>query len=262
MAKPRLYRTEAIILREIDYGEADRILTLLTPGGQVSAIAKGVRRSTSHKVGHVDLFYRVEFMLARGRNLEVVTHAECLESYEGLRGDLLRFSYACYAGELVWRFAQEGEENEALYDLTTQGLRWLAVGHDPHLWMRYFQLRLLACSGYQPELFHCVGCGGEIRPQRNYFSFAQGGLLCPECQPHYGDAEAVSINAQKVMRYLQTHGPSDVENLRLKMSTLDEIEALLHGYLQYTLEREIRSVAFLRRLHGGSEAAKKGGQRR
>ncbi len=262
MPKPRLYRTEAIVLRGIDYGEADRILTLLTAEGQVSAIAKGVRRSTSHKVGHVDLFYRVEFMLARGRNLEVVTHAECLESYEGLRSDLLRFSYACYAGELVWRFAQEGEENEALYDLTAQGLRWLATGHNPHLWMRYFQLRLLACSGYQPELFRCVGCDGEIRPQTNYFTFAQGGLLCPDCRPQYGDAEAVSINAQKVMRYLQTHGPSDFEMLRLRMTTLDEMEALLHGYLQYTLEREIRSVAFLRHLHWGSEAAKGGGRGR
>ena len=75
MRRERLYRTEGIVLREMDYGEADRILTLLTPGGKLSAIARGIRRPTSRKVGHLGLFYRAQMMLARGRELDTITQA-------------------------------------------------------------------------------------------------------------------------------------------------------------------------------------------
>lgn len=248
MRQERVYRTEAIVLREMDYAEADRILTLLTPGGKLSALGRGIRRPTSRKVGHLGLFFRVQLMLARGRNLDTITQAECLEAYEGLRGDLLRFTHACYAGELVERFAQEGEENQPLYDLMAQALRWLAEEHDLPLWTRYLELRVLRVSGYQPDLFHCVNCHQDIQPEVNYLHAAQGGLLCARCGPGQPQAKAVSLNAQKVLRYLQTHDTAEVRALKVGNATHSEVESLLRGYLEYTLERELKSVAFLQRL--------------
>jgi DNA repair protein RecO (recombination protein O) len=245
----RVYRTEAIVLREMDYAEADRILTLLTPAGKVSVLARGIRRPTSRKVGHLGLFYRAQLMLARGRNLDTVTQAECLESFEGLRGDLLRFTHACYVAELAERFAQEGEENEPLYELLGQGLEWLAQEEDLRLWTRTFELRLLGLSGYQPDFFHCVQCHAELHAETNYLYAAQGGLLCGRCGPAQAQAKAVSLNAQKVLRYLlQAEDPTVVRALRVSAGTHAEIEALLRGYLEYTLERELKSVAFLQRM--------------
>lgn len=246
--RERLYRTEGIVFREVDYAEADRILTLLTPGGKLSVLARGIRRATSRKVGHLGLFYRARLMLARGRNLDIVTQAESLEEFEGIRGDLLRFTYACYAGELMGLFAQEGEESSALYKLMIEGLRWLSTERDLRLWMRYFELRLLSHAGYKPELFFCLGCHESIQPLTNSFSAQQGGILCERCASREPRARSVSLNAQKVLRYLQTRDVADVRGLRLREATHVEVEAVLQGYLEYILEREVRSVVFLRRL--------------
>jgi len=250
----RLRRTEAVVLREMNYGEADRILTLLTPGGKVRAIAYGIRRSTSRKVGHLGLFCRAQVMLARGRGLDTVTQAEGLEEHEGIRNDLLRFGYACYVGELADRFAQEQEESSALFELVVRTLRQLGESQRLRIWVRYFEVRLLSLSGYQPELFACVNCRATIRPEINFFSLDQGGLLCNRCgqvqqfgqdQPR---ARAIAINAQKVLRYLQTHGRDEVSRLRIGEATHRELESLLHSYLEHTLESELRSVGFLHRL--------------
>ncbi len=248
MRQQRVYRTEAVILRELDYAEADRILTLLTPGGKLSAIAKGVRRITSRRAGHLGLFSHVQLVLARGRNLDIVSQAESIETYEGLRSDLLRFTYACYAAELAERFAQEEEENAPLFRLMVEGLASLANEADPRLWMRYFELRLLALEGYQPELHYCVLCHREIAPERNGWSLEFGGLVCPACSAQLDAVRELSLAAQKVLRYLATRTPAEVRSLRLRPETHDEVELVLQHYLEYTLERELKSVAFLKQL--------------
>lgn len=249
MRQERVYRTEAIVLREMDYGEADRILTLLTPKGKLSAMAKGVRRPTSRKVGHLGLFMRAQLMLAKGRNLDIITQAESVEAFEGIRGDLLRFTYACYVEELIERFAQEEDEDTSqLYDLMITTLRWLAEDEDLQLGIRHFELRLLTYVGYQPQFFSCLHCRKTIQPVPNYFSATEGGLLCEACKGHDASAQAVSVNAQKVLRYLQTHSLADVRALRVGPATHAEVEALLYAYLEYILERELKSVIFLERL--------------
>src|SRR3972149_6061937 len=108
--RQRLYRTEAIVLRRADLGEADRLLTLLTPErGKLRVIAKGVRKIASRKSGHVELFNRVSLLMARGRGeLDIVSQAETIEASRPLRDDLLRSTYAHYAAELIERFAEEG----------------------------------------------------------------------------------------------------------------------------------------------------------
>lgn len=248
MAQPRLYRVEAIVLRQQDYGEADRILTLLTAGGKISALARGIRRSTSHKSGQLGLFARATLMLARGRNMETVTQAENLEQHEGLHGDLLRFTYACYLSELCDRFAQPEEDSHEIYDLLSLGLCWMA--ERPHLWIwaRYFEVRLLEIAGYRPELHLCVRCGREVLAKDNFFSMPDGGVVCAACGPGDPPAARISLGAQKVLRYLLGHDTEHVARLRVRARTARELEDLLGRYLEYTLERELKSSHFLHRL--------------
>lgn len=248
MSASRVYRTEAVVLRGVDYGEADRILTFLTPRGRISAIAHGVRRATSRKGAHLELLMRSDLVLARGRNLDVVTQAETLEHYEGLRSDLLRFTHGCYLGELMIRFAQEDEPNAALYDLAVQALRWFSEGKDLSLWARYFEACLLRIVGYQPEMYHCVRCTEPVKAAVNGFSIAQGGVLCGECRSAAPRALDISLGAQKVLRYLFTHSEQDVARLRVKAKTVAELEDLLQRYLEYVLEQQVSSVEFLKRL--------------
>ena len=241
----RLYQVEALVLHQQDYAEADRILTLLTPQGKLRAVAKGIRRPTSHRVGHLDLFMRVGLQLAKGRNLDIITQAECLESFEGLGGDVLRFTYVCYVCELLDYMTQE-EEQHAIYDLAIGTLRRLNTEADLALWVRYFELTLLRYAGYQPELYHCVRCGNDITAVVNYLSLDQGGLLCPNCV--IPQARQVSIHAQKLMRFLQRCPARDVGRLSVEQATRIEAEELMLDYIQHVLEREIKSAVMLQRV--------------
>lgn len=248
----RIYQIEALVLHQQDYAEADRILTLLTPQGKLRAVAKGIRRPTSHRAGHLDLFMRVGLQLAKGRNLDIITQAECLESYSGLSGDVLRFTYACYVSELLDYLTQE-EEQRAIYDLAIETLRHLDDGPELALWVRYFELTLLRYAGYQPELYRCVRCGSEIAAVVNYLSLDQGGLLCPNCT--IPQARQVSVHAQKLLRFLQRSEASEVGRLTVAPGTRSEVEGLMLSYLQHILEREIKSATMLRRLQDEQQPA-------
>jgi len=254
MPRPRTYQREGIVLRQLSYGEADRILTIITPEGKVRALAKGVRRPTSRKSAHLGRFARSRIMFAQGRNLEIVIQAESRETFEGLRHDLERFAYASYVGELTDRVSQEDEANQALYDLLLDTLRWLDREEDLALGTRFFEVRLLGAAGLRPELFTCVSCRARIEERTNFLSPELGGMLCPDCRRADAGAAAASVNAQKVLRYLQCHCGRDVRRLRVGKGTHAELEALLLGYLEYTFERGLASAAFVKRLRDELEA--------
>ena len=113
---------------------------------------------------------------------------------------------------------------------------------------RYYELRLMSLAGFQPQLFHCVSCGNPIQEQDQYFSAALGGLLDPESRTADREALPISAVAVKVLRYLQTRSWDTVRTLNLKRSLHTELEAVMHTYIRYHLERQLKSVEFLYRL--------------
>ena len=246
MSSERLYRTEAIVLRRADFGEADRLLTLLTPKeGKIRAIAKGVRRPTSRKSGHVELFTHTELLIARGRHLDIITQAQTIESFVALRQDLMRLTYAHYVAELMDRFAEEGSESHDFFALMLSALRWLGEDRDLALTARFFEMQLLGLSGFQPQLFHCVECWSLLTPEEQFFDPDAGGVLCRNCGPASRTAQPLSLPAFKVLRFLQTRPHEIVRVLRLNPDTHEEVERHLQRYLSHVLERHLKSVAFL-----------------
>ena len=249
MARERTYRSEAIVLRRTDFGEADRLLTLYSrESGKIKAIAKGARKPQSRKTGHVELFMRTKFFLAKGRDLDIITQAEMIEAYPQLRADLVRATYASYAVELLDRFTVEEDKNVQLYDLLANVLSWLTTAVDVLLVARFYELRLLSLTGFQPRLFQCVSCDEPIQEQDQFFSAELGGLLCPDCRSVDRQARPISAIAVKVLRYLQTRPWEIVQNLHLKRPLLHELENIMHFYLTHILERNLKSVDFLHRL--------------
>lgn len=249
MRRERLYRTEAIVLRRSDFGEADRLLTLYAPKlGKIRAIAKGVRKPTSRKSGHVELFTHSQLLIARGRSLDIVTQAETVHAFRPLREDLLRTTYTYYAAELLDLFVEEGVENRPLFDLLLAMLGWLGDASDLDLTTRFFELRLLSLLGYRPQLFQCVACRRQIEPVSNFFSAADGGILCANCGENHRGAQEITLNALKVLRFLQTRDYDTCCRLRLSRPLHRELETVMYHYITYTLERDLKSVEFLRRL--------------
>lgn len=249
MSRERTFRSEAVVLRRIDFGEADRLLTLYSRDfGKIKAVAKGARKPQSRKTGHVEQFMRTNFLLAKGRDIDIVTQAEMVDAYPALREDLVRATYASYAVELLDRFTAEEDRHTGIYDLLVDALGWLETTENIMLAARYYELRLLALTGFQPRLFNCVSCGSPIMEQDQFFSAELGGLLCPGCQEADRRSQPISAVAVKVLRYLQTRDWKTVRVLNLKRSLHRELESLMHHYLTYVLERNLKSVDFLHRL--------------
>lgn len=255
MSRERLYRTEAIVLKRRDQGEADRVLTVFTPGaGKQQLLAKGVRKVTSRKAGHVELFTHSQFLVAKGSTWDIVTQAETIHAFRPLREDLQRISYGYYVAELVDRFTQEGDENRSLFDLLLATLGWLSRAQDLPLLARFFELHLLALVGYRPQFFQCAHCRADIEPVDNFWSPAAGGVLCPRCGEGLierpgndrSTAEPLSLNGLKVLRFLQTHDWKTCSRLRLTSALHAEVEGVLQRYILYQLERSLKSVGFLR----------------
>ncbi len=249
MARERTYRTESIILRRTDFGEADRLLTLFSREyGKIRAIAKGARKPQTRKAGHVELFMRTNFLIAKGKNIDIITQAELVEAYGALREDLVRTTYASYIVELLDRFTADEDRDLHKYNLLAEGLGWFATSDNMLLAARFYELRLLSLAGFQPQLFNCVSCGEAIQEQDQFFSAELGGLLCPNCQTADRRAKSISSVAVKVLRYLQTHNWETVKALQLRRELHSELEDVMHYYLIYLLERELKSVDFLQRL--------------
>ncbi|MEE9324158.1 MAG: DNA repair protein RecO [Dehalococcoidia bacterium] len=246
MPRPRVYKTEAIILKQTPLGEADKILILYTPHlGKLRTVAKGIRRPKSRLAGHLEPLTHSTLMLAQGRNLDVISQCDTLESFIALKSDLWRTTCAIYAAELVDSFTLEHEENNVLYDLLLETLRWLETGHRQELVLRFFEVRLLQHLGYQPQLRICVSCSSALEPTLNYFSASGGGILCPRCRHKEPLARPLSVDVLKVMRFLQEKDRAEAERLKISKKLGQELEHILREYIRYMLEREVRSVAFL-----------------
>jgi DNA repair protein RecO (recombination protein O) len=249
MTTPRIYKTEAIVLRQRKLGEAGKIVTLCTPNyGKLDAVAKGVRRPKSRLGGHLEVLTHTTVMLAQGRNLDTVSQAQTVESFGGLRADLHRLSRALYAAELVDRFSPEGAESYHVFQLLLATLRRLVSAKNVDSVLRHVEMQILGLSGFQPQLARCVNCDRALAAVPSYFSPSAGGVLCPSCGPEAAGARTLSLNALKVMRLLQSGSFAEVSRVRMDPALAQEVEMHLRAYLIHVLERDVRSAAFIDRL--------------
>ncbi|MFC1913094.1 DNA repair protein RecO [Chloroflexota bacterium] len=246
MSKPRNYQTEAIIIKKIKLGEADRILTFYTPHlGKIRAVAKGVRRPRSKMAGHLELLTNSLVSLARGRNLDTVTGSQTIDSFLPLKSDLQLTSCALYATELIEQFTADHVENIPLFLLLLETMHRLCQGNDNEMVLRYFELHLLDLVGYRPQLQRCLSCQRALEPTTNSFCSHVGGMLCPNCSQSHFSTYPLSVNALKVLRLLQNRDYNTARKLKINRALSRELEEVIRDYLKYLLEREIKSIAWL-----------------
>jgi DNA repair protein RecO (recombination protein O) len=248
----RLYRCDAIVLSRMDFGEADRILTLYSRQfGKFRAIAKGARRPLSRLGPHLEYFSHARLMLARGRELDVVTGAETEDAFLAIRDDLDAFGHASHMVEILARLTEDRQENQAVFDLIARSLRLLAERVDPFHVTRHYELALLSLLGYRPELYHCVECREPLAPAPHQFAIAMGGFLCERCHSREAGIRIVSVDAQKYLRALDRGGLSATVRIRVGDPLRAEVEGLLGSYLRHMAERDLGSLRVWRELREG-----------
>jgi DNA repair protein RecO (recombination protein O) len=247
VARSRLYRTPAVVLKRMDLGEADRIVTLFSRDeGKIRAVAKGVRRTTSRSAGHLEPFTLSDVLFAVGRELDVISQADTLESFRAVREDVDLASHAYYLMEVVDLLTEDRSENRAVYDVLVESLRDLTTATDARLVLVSFHLKLLDALGYRPELRECVSCRASIQPERNHFSALLGGVVCASCGPREPTARAIGTSALKLLRFVQlTQGERSVN---VPPQVCREAEALLRDYAEHIVERRLRSPALIARV--------------
>jgi DNA repair protein RecO (recombination protein O) len=247
VARSRLYRTPAVILKRTDLGEADRIVTVFSRDvGKIRAVAKGVRRTTSRSAGHLEPFTLSDVLFAVGRELDVISQADTLEAFREIREDLELTTHAYYLAEVVDLLTEDHLENREVFDTLVEGLRSLRATHDPRLVLIVFHLKLLDALGYRPELRECVSCRATIEPKRNHFSALLGGVLCPACGPTEPTARDIGTSALKLLRVVQLTRGQQAVNVPPEVSR--EAEALLRDYAEHIVERRLRSPALIARV--------------
>lgn len=253
--RERSIRTEGIVLRRRDFGESDRILVLFTKKlGRISGIAKGARKPSSKISGHLELFSRVSFLVSRGRNLQLITQAETIESYDHLREDLSGIGQGSYLVELVDTVTMEEGSNVRLYELLAATLKALDTGLAPMIVIRFFELQLLGLAGFQPEFFICVECGEAITEQDQYLSGELGGVICPKCIPGVGRADYRPVSARilKYLRHFQRSSLQDLLLLKIPPGLEKDLEESIRYYLNHTLEGRLNSPEFISRISENS----------
>jgi DNA repair protein RecO (recombination protein O) len=177
-------KTEAVVLRSIRYGEADRILHLYTPEhGRLGAIAKGVRKAKSRFGGRLEPFFRLRLILYEGRgDLMTVTGAETISAYHRVRENYAALDQAARACDAVARLFEAGDPNAAVYNLLCNELGLLdartELAGEPN--QLAFRLKLLTAAGLVPQLAACASCGDT--EHLTAFSAAAGGVVCAACE--------------------------------------------------------------------------------
>lgn len=249
-SRERSFHTAALILKRFDLGEADRLLTLLTPQhGKIEVVAKGARKLTSNKMGHVELFTRADMLIHRGRDLGIAVQAELSAPYLALHDDLTLGAYAAYAAELVDRFVGSGDEDtHRLFVLLDETFERLCSDSDPRLALRYYEIQLLDLVGFRPELNECVIGHEDIQPEEQFFSNAEGGVVCPRDAARGASLIPLPMITLKVMRHMQRSSYGQVKALQVNGRLHDDLERILQGYISYLLERRLQSAEFIRRL--------------
>lgn len=245
----RSYRTQAIVLGHIEYGEADRILKLFTfEQGKITAIAKGVRKIRSRKAGHLEPFTRVSLLLAKGRSLDIVTQAETIDPYMGLRADLQRVAFASYVVEVLDRFTYEEGQNVSMFHLLAETLSRLEKQDNLATVVHHYEMRLLDLLGFRPQLFECIDCGREIRAEDQFFSPLAGGVACPRCGAGRSEAWGIRQDVLRYLRHLQRSKWSQVRAIEIPEGIETGLADLVERYLTYLLERKLNTPHFLREV--------------
>jgi DNA repair protein RecO (recombination protein O) len=244
---PRRYSTDAIVLSRFDYGEADRILTLITPtNGKLKAIAKGIRRPTSRIGGSLEPFAELHVLLARGRTFEVVTQVSVGHAWLNLRDSLESAATAWYLAELADRSLEERHGAESVYALLRRAYELLDAGMAPGRVARWYEMHLADELGVRPEVDRCVECDRVLEADGRFrWVPLLGGVLCDRCPGPPHDRTGLGLEALKLLKAYQRQDVEAIAALRLAPETEREVESALRDFIRHALEREARSLAFL-----------------
>ena len=238
---------KGLVLREATYKDNDKILTLLTTDGElVSTKARGVKKLTSRIRAACQILAFSEFTISEARGFSAVKEAEAIELFLSMRTDIERLSLAMYFAQIGEIVAQEDAPSSDLLRLLLSALYALCKGQAQPLVKAAFELRLMALSGYAPDVSICAVCGNS---SPNRFNVTQAVVQCASCAKAENElCLPISAGTLDAMRYVLSAPLERVFSFTLGMQTTEEFGGVAEAYLLTRLERGFSALDFYHSL--------------
>ena len=244
------HTTRALVLREVRYKEADRILTLFTDSdGRITAKARGALRKSSRTAAATQQLTFAEMTLFGNRGKWTVNEASLIEPFSGLRSDIERFALGSYFAECMEAFSAEDQPDPALLQLGLNSLFALSQGkQDPVKVKAAFELRLTALAGYEPDLQGCCICGRET-PEEPLLCLEDGGICCRKCRKATMGAGAELDDASlAAFRYVLEAPAKLLLSFRLGGRSLALFSEAAERYLLLYAERGFSTLDYWKKI--------------
>jgi len=260
------FSTDAILLRKIEYGDHDYIITFLTRSrGKISVMAKNAKKSVKRFSGALDLFsvnhIQCTFPKKNKNAMTILSQTDLENGFVNIRYDVFKTAYACYWVELVYLWLEEGKKQTKLYDLLFFVLDMLSRSDiKPEVLSLLFQIRFMGISGFNPNIESCENCNTQLDnfQQKNVrFDFKEGKITCqnclkkktepgPETQARYG--MHVSKGTLKQLFWINTVDIKRADRIKFSFFSIKEGENLLESFIPFHIGRDFKSLKFLRQL--------------
>ncbi|MBF0227438.1 MAG: DNA repair protein RecO [Desulfobacterales bacterium] len=249
------YSTSAIILKRIDYGDYDLILSLITKEqGKISAIAKYAKKSKKRFGGTLEHFSILNVTLKKGRenSLSILEEALLIKCFSNVRSDMVKTAYAFYWTEILNSWIKEGEKNEQVYELLNNTLVELNNGKiSSDLMNIFFHIRFLTLSGFLPELNSCGVCKRNVKYFQNNnicFNIKDGFVVCESCKNNSSGSYLISKGIINMLLWINRDDFLRLSRINLTLSDMKNITGFLESFSIYHIGKEPKSLDFLKNI--------------
>ncbi|TLS50351.1 DNA repair protein RecO [Paenibacillus antri] len=244
-----LHRVEGIVIRSVEYGEGNLIVTLMTGEfGKVGVMVRGAKKTRSRHAAVTQLYTYGEYVYYKSNTgtLGTLNHAELLDAFSGIRGDLRRSAYAAYFAEVTDRLVPDGEASAFLYEQLKAAYEALSGGKEPAVVGAMLELKLFAFSGVSPITQECAECGRSPEPQEAAFwSPAAGGLVCVSCAGAFADRTPLAPGVRKLLPVLQRADLRRLGDVNVKPRTRADLKQTMRRWFETHADVRLRTRAVL-----------------
>ncbi|MBM7838103.1 DNA repair protein RecO (recombination protein O) [Alkalihalobacillus xiaoxiensis] len=243
-----LKKQEAIVLKTIDYGETNKIVTLFTRDqGKIAVLAKGAKKPNSQYRAVTQPFVVAQFLFYQGSGLPSLSQGETIYTFKEIQLDIVKTAYASYIVELVDKLTEEKKSYFLVYDWLVLAMHQLNNGQDPEMIARIFDLKMLGIAGAKPQLDCCASCGSQERDPVA-FSVTYAGFLCNLCRIKDERAFPLTLSVAKLIRALYYLDFNKFGTITVKDATKQQLNHMLTFYYDEYVGIQLKSKRFLKQL--------------
>ena len=233
-------KTNGIIIAENNFGDFDKMLTMLTPGqGKISCIAKGARRPKSALLAGTQLLCFGEYLMYKGSNTYNINSCETIEVFYNIRTDLDKLKYAVHITKIIQDVTEENQNCYKILQLFLNTLYTISESDkNLDLVLNIFKLRLLCILGFTPRISECINC--KEKDKITHFSIRDNGFKCETCSKQDKSSIKINESTQNAIKYIVMAPPKKLYSFTLKEESLQELNLVTKIYFNEKLEKEYK----------------------